>query len=62
MGIADRINEQNKKYYKIEINTNKITDIRQIISEFYKKYKKIMQIDKISLHIEISYWDNSNGE
>lgn len=62
MGILESKIEENKKTYKIEINTNKITDLKQIIGEFYKKFKKIIRIQKISLHIEIEYWDNDYEE
>lgn len=57
MGIIDGIREETKKIYKIEIKTQKITDIKQTIAEFYKKFKKIVEIGKISLHIEIEYWE-----
>lgn len=58
MGIIDGIREDTKKIYKIEIKTQKLKDIKQIITEFNKKFKKIIEINKISLHIEIEYWEN----
>lgn len=62
MSIRDYTNERNKKRYLVEIETKKIQEIKQISQETYKKFKNNAKISKISLHIEIEYQENTNGE